>query len=75
MRKPYPVMKTIRLWAPLTRDLFMMAANGCDELMNISAQELEELRQQAACLAIAVESWQATNRPQKQTPTNHQERA
>lgn len=63
MRKHTPLMKTVRQWQPLTRELFMLAASGDLALMTLSRAELEDVRSAAATLAGAVAGWCDTHRP------------
>ncbi len=63
MRQHTPLMKTVRHWLPLTRELQGLAADGSLELMTLPAHELDALRQQAAELAASLSAWQTTHRP------------
>jgi hypothetical protein len=63
MRNHTPLMKTVRLWRPLTRELHGLAADLSTELMTLSAHELADLRTDAARLVQAIDGWQATHRP------------
>lgn len=70
MRPHTPLMKTVRQWRPLTRELHGLAADGSLELLTLSADELEQLRQQAADLAATLTAWQTTHRPRAGTPAS-----
>lgn len=67
MRNPTPLMKTLRLWQPLNRELVDLAADGSLALMTLSAAELAGVRAQAQALVLAVDAWCATHRPQAVT--------
>jgi hypothetical protein len=64
MRKHTPLMKTLRQWQPLNRELVDLAADGSLELLTLSAAELADVRAQAHALALAVDVWCVTHRPQ-----------
>ena len=69
MRNHTPLMKTVRLWRPLTRELHGLAADGSLELMTLSQADLIGLRADALSLVQALDGWQATHRPAASTHT------
>ncbi|MGY0197692.1 hypothetical protein ACWA7J_21720 [Leptothrix sp. BB-4] len=69
MRNHTPLMKTVRLWRPLTRELQGLAADGSLELMTLSHAELSGLQADALQLVRAIDGWRATHRPAA-TPAN-----
>lgn len=56
-------------WRSSTRALFMLAANDAELLAELSDADREDVRSGAACLAHAMESWQAS-RGALATPTS-----
>jgi len=63
MRKHTPLMKTLRQWQPLNRDLRDLAADGSLDLLTLSDAELAGIRAQAVDLVRCIDAWCETHRP------------
>ncbi|MEY8688956.1 MAG: hypothetical protein AB9M53_03635 [Leptothrix sp. (in: b-proteobacteria)] len=64
-----PLMKTLRQWQPLNRELRDLAAEGSLDLLTLSAPELAGIRSQAFDLVRCIDAWCETHRPVRAADT------